>query len=78
VAGLERELVLVCADGYQSSLALVSLEQLGFFGVGDLVGGFSAWVDAGLPTKPASPREDGLTGIGGAVPSRPRSHDRPE
>ncbi len=38
VADLERELILVCADGYSSSFAVESLERLGFARVGDLVG----------------------------------------
>ena len=69
--------VLVCADGYSSSLAVVSLEQLGFVRVGDLVGGFNGWVAAGLPTEPAPLRENGLTGMGRPVPARcaPTSHD---
>jgi rhodanese-related sulfurtransferase len=41
-------LVLVCAEGYSSSLAAASLAELGF-DAGDLVGGFDAWAAAGLP-----------------------------
>jgi rhodanese-related sulfurtransferase len=43
-----RRLVLVCAEGYSSSLAAASLAELGV-DAGDLVGGFEAWVAAGLP-----------------------------
>ena len=43
-----RRLVLVCAEGYSSSLAAASLVELGV-DAGDLVGGFEAWVAAGLP-----------------------------
>jgi rhodanese-related sulfurtransferase len=43
-----RRLVLVCAEGYSSSLAAASLLELGV-DAGDLVGGFDAWVAAGLP-----------------------------
>jgi rhodanese-related sulfurtransferase len=57
-------LVLVCAQGYSSSLAAVSLRELGLE-AGDLVGGFEAWCDAGLPVAPAPAREDGLPGLGG-------------
>jgi rhodanese-related sulfurtransferase len=46
LAGLR--LVLVCAEGYSSSLAAASLAELGV-DAGDLVGGFEAWVEAGLP-----------------------------
>ena len=64
VADLERELILVCADGYSSSLAVVSLEQLGFVRVGDLAGGFRGWVAAGLATVDAPRRSAGLPGMG--------------
>ena len=43
-----RRLVLVCAEGYSSSLAAASLAELGV-DAGDLVGGFEAWAEAGLP-----------------------------
>lgn len=49
VGGLERHLVLVCDHGYSSSLAAVSLRELGFASATDLVGGFRAWREAGLP-----------------------------
>ena len=45
-----RRLVLVCAQGYSSSLAAASLVELGV-DAGDLVGGFEAWVAAGLPVE---------------------------
>ncbi len=54
VGGLERRLIVMCDAGYQSSLAAATLQQLGFAGATDLVGGFQAWRDAGLPIAPAS------------------------
>jgi rhodanese-related sulfurtransferase len=45
-----RRLVLVCAEGYSSSLAAASLVELGV-DAGDLVGGFEAWCEAGLPVE---------------------------
>ena len=45
-----RRVVLVCAHGYSSSLAAATLQQLGFQGATDVVGGFEAWAAAGLPT----------------------------
>lgn len=41
-------LILMCQEGYQSSLAAATLRRLGL-DAGDLVGGFQAWVEAGLP-----------------------------
>jgi rhodanese-related sulfurtransferase len=42
-------LVLVCNEGYQSSLAAATLQDLGFAQATDLEGGFQAWSAAGLP-----------------------------
>jgi rhodanese-related sulfurtransferase len=42
-------LVLVCNEGYQSSLAAATLQDLGFARATDLEGGFQAWSAAGLP-----------------------------
>ncbi|MDQ3407328.1 MAG: rhodanese-like domain-containing protein [Chloroflexota bacterium] len=49
IARLDARLVLVCAHGYSSSLAVASLLDLGFSAVTDIDGGFEAWSDAGLP-----------------------------
>jgi rhodanese-related sulfurtransferase len=46
---LDRRIVLVCQEGYQSSLAAAALQDLGFARATDLVGGFNAWAAAGLP-----------------------------
>jgi rhodanese-related sulfurtransferase len=46
---LDRRIVLVCTEGYQSSLAAATLHDLGFTRATDLVGGFQAWAAAGLP-----------------------------
>lgn len=48
----ERQVVLVCAHGYSSSLAAATLRDLGFSRATDVVGGFKAWVAAGLPVEP--------------------------
>jgi rhodanese-related sulfurtransferase len=54
VGGLDRHVIVMCDEGYQSSLAAATLQQLGFAGATDLAGGFQAWRAAGLPVKPAS------------------------
>src|SRR3954464_9988627 len=46
---LGRRIILVCSEGYQSSLAAATLQDLGFARATDLVGGFQAWAAAGLP-----------------------------
>jgi rhodanese-related sulfurtransferase len=46
---LGRRIVLVCDEGYHSSLAAATLQDLGFARATDLVDGFQAWAAAGLP-----------------------------
>jgi rhodanese-related sulfurtransferase len=50
---LDRPVILVCNEGYASSLAAVVAQELGFAHATDLVGGFQAWRAAGLPVAPA-------------------------
>jgi rhodanese-related sulfurtransferase len=49
---LDTWLIIVCDEGYQSSLAAATLKDLGFTRATDLVGGFQAWRAAGLPVEP--------------------------
>jgi rhodanese-related sulfurtransferase len=42
-------LILMCAQGYQSSLAAATLQQLGVASATDMIGGFEAWRAVGLP-----------------------------
>jgi rhodanese-related sulfurtransferase len=53
LADLERRVILLCADGYSSSIAAATLRDLGFAKPADLDGGFAAWQGAGLPIEPA-------------------------
>jgi rhodanese-related sulfurtransferase len=47
---LDQEIILVCNEGYTSSLAAHQvMRQLGLTRVRDLAGGFAAWRDAGFP-----------------------------
>lgn len=54
VGGLERHVIVMCDEGYQSSLAAATLQELGFATATDLVGGFQAWRAAGLPVALAA------------------------
>ncbi|MDG4805803.1 rhodanese-like domain-containing protein [Micromonospora sp. WMMD1120] len=56
--GYDREIVLVCRQGYSSSLAAASLQTLGLRRATDMIGGVDAWLAAGLPTtdRPADIR----------------------
>lgn len=51
LADRERRFILVCADGYSSSLAAATLRDLGFSRATDLAGGFNSWVAAGRPIE---------------------------
>lgn len=53
VGGLDRRLIVMCDEGYTSSLAAAALQELGFDRATDLDGGFQAWRAAGLPVDPA-------------------------
>ncbi|MFC1413134.1 winged helix-turn-helix domain-containing protein [Streptacidiphilus sp. N1-12] len=44
--------VLVCPQGYTSSLAAAGLHDLGLHRATDVIGGFEAWAEAGLPVVP--------------------------
>jgi rhodanese-related sulfurtransferase len=48
----DRPVVVICQEGYASSLAAASLLALGRTRATDLEGGFVAWQQAGLPTTP--------------------------
>ncbi|HEV2374325.1 MAG TPA: rhodanese-like domain-containing protein [Streptosporangiaceae bacterium] len=54
ITGRDVYLILVCHEGYQSSLAAATLQQLGLTNATDLDGGFTAWVASGLPVIAAS------------------------
>jgi rhodanese-related sulfurtransferase len=47
--GFDDEVILICAHGFSSSLAVLRLQELGFKNVTDVIGGFQAWQEAGLP-----------------------------
>ncbi len=47
--GHDLRVVVICNEGYASSLAAASLHQLGLSRATDMAGGFQAWRAAGLP-----------------------------
>ncbi|MEU9910568.1 rhodanese-like domain-containing protein [Streptomyces sp. NPDC051001] len=47
--GHDLRVVVICNEGYASSLAAESLHRLGLRRATDLVGGFQAWKASGLP-----------------------------
>jgi rhodanese-related sulfurtransferase len=46
----DLQVIITCQEGYTSSLAAASLQDLGLTRATDLAGGFAAWQAAGLPT----------------------------
>ena len=50
LGGYDQHVIVLCSEGYTSSLAAASLADLGLHHATDVVGGFHAWVAAGLPT----------------------------
>lgn len=49
----DRMVILVCSEGYSSSLAAARLQDLGLSHATDLEGGFTAW--AALPRQDSAP-----------------------
>ena len=43
VTGYDQRVILVCNEGYSSSLAAATLHDLGLTRATDLIGGFQAW-----------------------------------
>jgi rhodanese-related sulfurtransferase len=54
IDGRRRRLIVMCDEGYQSSLAAAALHELGLTRATDLVGGFQAWRAASLPVEPSA------------------------
>lgn len=56
--------IIACSEGYSSSLAAASLQDLGLHRATDLDGGFHAWRTAGLPVlRSAQPRAEPATPV---------------
>ncbi len=51
-AGYGQHVIIICSEGYASSLAAASLQDLGLRNATDLDGGVRAWARAGLPVLP--------------------------
>lgn len=49
LTGVHGPLILMCAQGYQSSLAAANLQELGLARATDMNGGFERWKAEGLP-----------------------------
>jgi rhodanese-related sulfurtransferase len=52
VTGYDHRIIVICQEGYTSSLAAAALHDLGLLQATDVVGGFRAWTADGLPSAP--------------------------
>jgi rhodanese-related sulfurtransferase len=52
--GYDVEVIVLCSEGYTSSLAADALRTLGLDRATDVIGGHRAWVAAGMPTTGGS------------------------
>ena len=57
--GYDVQVIVMCVEGYTSSLAAAALQDLGLARATDLDGGYRAWQRAGLPFIPG---QESLTG----------------
>jgi rhodanese-related sulfurtransferase len=71
IGNLDQQIVLICDHGCSSIFAAATLVELGFSCAADVVGGFAAWREAGLPTTPSPPYRRGL---GEPAGMRPPDH----
>ena len=77
--GADQVVVLVCDEGYASSLAAATLQSLGLVHATDMIGGFRAWAATDLPVERDGPgydcrpsaalsgRDDRVTPVAGAA-----------
>ena len=50
--GYDQHVIIMCSQGYASSLAAASLQDMGLVNATDLAGGFLAWAAAACPACP--------------------------
>lgn len=55
LARTDRRIIVMCNEGFQSSLVAATLQELGHADATDLDGGFQAWRAAGLPVEGSDP-----------------------
>jgi rhodanese-related sulfurtransferase len=65
--GYQVRPIVICQEGYTSSLAAAALQDLGLARATDVLGGYRAWQAAGLPT--ARPADKTVTIAPGASPA---------
>jgi len=48
----DSQVIVICSEGYTSSLAAIALQDLGLQRATGVIGGFQAWRATGLPIVP--------------------------
>jgi rhodanese-related sulfurtransferase len=61
IADYDLPVIVVCSEGYTSSLAAAALQDLGVRYATDLAGGFRAWEADGLPVTRAAVAADAVS-----------------
>jgi rhodanese-related sulfurtransferase len=51
IAEHDLPVIVLCSEGYTSSLAAVALQELGVWRATDVVGGYAAWQQADVPLR---------------------------
>ncbi len=69
VTGYDHRVIVICQDGYTSSLAAAALHDLGLHRATDVIGGYRAWAAEGLPLAPGGAGT--VTLAPGAAPALP-------
>jgi rhodanese-related sulfurtransferase len=52
ITGRDQRIIVICNEGFSSSLAAATLQRLGLHNATDVIGGFVAWTGHGLPVTP--------------------------
>ena len=54
IADHDLAVIVLCQEGYTSSLAAAALQDLGIHRASDVIGGYAAWRDEGVPDPDTS------------------------
>ena len=63
VTGHDVRLIVICNEGYSSSLVAAELHEMGIVNATDVVGGFQAWKAAGLLISQIEATSAGIDGV---------------
>jgi rhodanese-related sulfurtransferase len=61
IADDDLQVILLCQEGYTSSLAAAALQDVGVHAATDVIGGYAAWVAAGVTPPAATPGQRFVT-----------------